>query len=684
ARFWLERAVWADLVPAQIEARRRVGKLVPEDLDNRFELAELLEFSDDGAGALSEWRRLVAIEGIRSRAVPRLVDALFALSIEDEALEWLQRLAADPEATTEQRVQAADELFFRRSYDRARVLYAAVLEREPDHEKALLHLGQIAAWTNDPRAALPMFARRLAVTDADAALVRFYLGETLWTLGETDAARAAHEAALSAYRAMPEPDFTARSCMATMLARLGHRDAATAAYRDLVARSPRDVDLVLDYADMVLQTGDIALVRALAAHAAALAPGEPRVLRLDAAVAARTGDFAGADRAFERILAAAGSDATVLGDQCQLRLEHGDWAAARCSITRWLEVQPHSLAAQRAEHTVHELLADVADAEVHHRRIGGDRMTSIAATGTWMLDERHWLQGRLAAVSQRGMTTSGNGAATADYARIDAAFGIRPWRSDRLAFGLSAAPGCNGDTPVGAFAVGNFEWKEPVLSLQLRLGWHELWDEPLAAAGLGGRRTSIESTSHLELGNGYWASAYAGVDRLDLDPSSGPHRSDLRWRGSAALGFRIVDGDIAMASRFDPLTVPAGPDSPFLAAEPDTTRPWLCNAWVGWQTAHLLGDADLTGALPLLRRDDHLTGSVRVDHHVARAFGLSTTGYAGIDTNRGSSVYGLEAGVTWRPAFGTEVTLAGSHGAALGRSDGSHDRQLHLQVVLRW
>ena len=69
---------------------------------------------------------------------------------------------------------------------------------------------------------------------------------------------------------------------------------------------------------------------------------------------------------------------------------------------------------------------------------------------------------------------------------------------------------------------------------------------------------------------------------------------------------------------------------------------------------------------------------------MARAFGLSTTGYAGIDTNRGSSVYGLEAGVTWRPAFGTEVTLAGSHGAALGRSDGSHDRQLHLQVVLRW
>lgn len=683
-RLWLERAQWADLVPSQVAARRRLAELRPDDHENRYALADLLEFADDRKAALAEWQQLVAVEGIASPAVPRLIDALFALGFEDGAVDWLQKLAADPSATTGQRLQAADELFFRRSYDRARVLYAAVLTTEPANAQALLRMGQIAAWTNDPRTARPFFERRLTATDDDAAMVRFYLGETLWAIGETGAARALHEQALAAFRAQTNPDFAARSCMATMLARLGDRDAAAAAYRDLVARSPRDVDLVLDYADIALQSDDLGLARALAGHAEALAPKQARVLRLSGAVAARSGDFAAADRAFEEVLAEVGSDASVLGDQSQLRRDAGQWAAAKASALRWAEVQPDSLAARRAVTELGELLACVGVAELEVRRIGRDRTTSLALDGTWLLDERHWLQGQVAEVSQRGVTTLGSGSANTDYAELHLAYGVRQGCSDRLLVGIAAAPGAEGDLPVGLFAAGHFTWPEPQLSLDVRMRWHELWADPMAAAALGGRQSGIDVASQLDLGAGCWSALHLGLDSLSIDPDGGSRLSDERVRGEAAFGVRLVDGDVAVTSPFDPLVAPAGPESPFLDAPPSLTRPWLVNTWLGWRSAHLLGDGELAGALPLLRRDDYAAASLRVDHHVARAFGASATGFAGIDLHRNTSVYGIEAALTWRPTFGCELSLSGSHGSSLGRSDGGDVDSLRCQVVLRW
>lgn len=683
-RFWLERAQWADTVPAQIAARRRIAALAPGDLDNRYELADLLEFTDDRRGALVEWQLLVDAEGVTSRAVPRLIDTLFALGAEAEAVDWLQRLAEHPRATAAQRLQAADELFYRRSYDRARVLYAAVLAADPSDARALLRMGQIAAWTNDPRRALQFFERRLAASADDEALVRFYLGEMLWTVGEDARARAEHELALAAFEAVREPDMTARSCVATMLARLGETEAAAAAYRDLVARSPRDLDLVLDYADLALQGGDLGLARALAGHAEVLAPRHARTLRLRGAVAARAGDFAAADRAYDEILREIGSDAAVLGEQSELRLAHGAWSLAQASAARWLDVQPDSVAARRTFWDVYQRLADFGVGGARYRKIGSDRMTTVGVGGTWMLDARRFLQGRIAAVSQRGVTALGSGTAETDYTRIDAAFGWRPGRTDRFLVGITAAPGVEGDLPVGVFAAGSFEWREPFRSLRVRLRWNEVLAEPMAAPALGGRQSAIDVASYVDLGGGLWSSLHAGLDRLEIDPDGGPRQSDGRWRGEAAVGYRIVDGDVAVTSPFDPLAVPAGPDSPFLAASPEVTRPWLCNVWLGWQSAHLLGDAALAGPLPLVRDDDYAVGALRVDRHVAHSFGASATGYAGLDTRGGGSVHGVEAALTWRPSLHTELSIGGRYGEALGRSDDSKDQQVHFQVVVRW
>ncbi len=684
AELWLERAQWANDVPGQIAARMRVRELAPTDFDNRYALADLLEYGDEPDRALTEWCALVEECGLGSPAAPRVVDALFQTGREAEALEWLRRLAERPDATIDDRLRAADQLFWRRSYDRAQALYAAVLRHSPEHPAALLRLGQIAIWTNDPRRARAFLQRRLAATADDAGLVRFYLGEACWTLGEAGAARALHRAALAEFEALAEPDIVTRGCIATMLARLGDLAGATAAYRDLVARSPRDADLVLDYADLALRSGDLGLAGALGEQAAALEPGHPRLMRLLGTIAAERGDLLAADRYYDEVLAREGPDAALLGEQTEMRSARGEWRRALESATAWRRVQPDSVAAVRTETELRERLADVAIGEVEHRRLGDDRGTTVAFGGRIALAEREWLQGRVGYVERRGVTSLGSGRAESEYARLELGWGRRFANDDRFVVGLTASPGVEGDVPIGLFAALDLRFDGPLELLRVRARLHDVWDEPMAAPALGGRRSSIDVAGYTELGRSLWTAFEAGLDRLSIEPDGAADRSDPRWRGEVALGYRLVDGDVAAAARFSPLGATAGPDSPFLLAEPAATRSWLVNTWLSWRAAHLMGDAELATVLPVLPEDEFVTGAVRVDRHVARGHGLSVTGFVGADTNAGDSVWGIETMWTWRPSFHTEVALRGRFGESLGRAGDGEERMLGLQVVTRW
>ncbi|MCR9248697.1 MAG: hypothetical protein NXI31_27020 [bacterium] len=685
AEFWLERAQWAESVPGQIAARRRLAALVPGDNDNRFELASLLEFLGDREAALVAWERLVHELGVRSRALPRYVDALFSSGREAEAVEWLRQLAEHPEATVAERLRAADELFYRRSYDRAQRLYGTVLRDEPAEPRALLRLGQIAIWTNDARRGRQLLERRLAVSPDDAALVRFYLGETLWTLGEAARARAVHERALQEFERAAADDLVSQTCVATMLARLGRHADAAKVYRRLVARSPRDIDLVLDYADLALQLGDLALVHALARQARSLAPEHPRRLRLLAAAAARAGDHIGAEQYYEEVLARTGADATVLGELAQLRTALGEWRSAHRAATQWLQQQPGSGAAMRLESELRERLATTVVTEFRDRRLGEDRTTELALAGRLPLTEREWLQARVATVWQRGSTSlTPAGRASVDYTRLDLGFGQRSGANDRWLVGVTTAPGVAGELPIGAFGALRCEWTEPFRSLEIRGRVNEVWDRPAAAAALGGRRSGLDVLAHVDFGQHYWLACQAGLDRLSLDSDGMARVDDSRWRGQAALGWRLVDGDPAVTAAFDPLAPIAGPDSPFLLADEEVVRPWLVNAWLGWQAAHLIGDGALANVLPLVRDDEFVIAAARVDRFVARGHGLAVTGFTGIETRGGEAVFGLEGAWTWRPAFGAEVVVSGRYGSALGRRENDENRELRCEVVWRW
>ena len=665
--------------------RRTLFELRPEDRDNRHALAGLRAFTGDVHGAVSLWRGLHDDEGISSRAVPHLVDALFDLGDEREALDLLQQLATDPAATTAHRLRAADELFYRRSYDRAQVLYATVLRAEPDHPAALLRLGQIHAWTNQPAAARDLLERRLRVTADEAATVRFYLGEALWATGDEQRARAVQRRSLAELELQTDPDFTTRSLIATMLARLGRRAQAAAAYRELVARNPRDLDLVLDYVDLLFGEGELARASALLVHGAALDADDQRLLRLRGELEQRRGDLRTAEAAFERAIELHGADAGLCSDLGLVRSQLGDWQGALASYERWLQLQTDSDAARRAVGELSDRVAVTGIVSGRSIRLGGDRVTEATVGAVVPVGNRVRWNLRAGHGHYRGATAALGGAvATADVGIVDVAVEVRSGTSARWAAGLNAAPGAPGDLPLGGFVAAQFERAAPYASVELRGYFNELWTEPAAAPGLGGRRSGFGAQIYGELPAGLWLGVTGAAEHLEIDPDGPLWAADTRLSGEITIGRRFLDGDVAVAPRFRPRRVPAAPTSPFPHEVPRDGRDWLASAWLSLQSASLTGDADLPALLPIADSDQHLFVAGRLDHHLAPGLGASLTGNIGADLRNDGDIWGLGVALTWRPNRFAELTLAASRGASLGRANEDDVEELRFEGVLRW
>lgn len=683
-RLWVERAGWAGEPDAEIAARERLLELMPGDAGNRRQLAALLGFAGRTGAAVPLWRRLVAEEGIGSAALPELVAGLSALGRDDEALSLLLAAAEAPAATAADRLRAADEFFYRQDFERAGALYAAVLQTEGEHPLALLRLGQIHAWSGDPDTARGWFERRLRASEADGPLVQFHLGETLWASAPARAADLQRQA-LAAMQLVARPDFATQRMIAAMLARLGRRGEAAAIYRELVARSPRDLHLVLDYVGVLVEDGRLLQADALLRHARALDADSGRVLRQWAELARKRGDPAAADLAYTRAMELHGMDAGILADQAALRRESGDWQGALASVQRWLQLKSDDAVARRMAGDLRDRLAGAAIGTVRALRLGGDRVLEATASAVLPAGDRRRFHVRAGHGHYEGAAAVLGGArASLDTGLLDLALESRLEGSDTWTLGIGAALGAPGDLPVGAFAAANLQGGEPFASLELRACAHELWTEPAVAAALGGRRSGLEARAYAELPGGFWVGATGAAERLEIDPDGGAPAADQRLRGEVSFGRRFLDGDVAVASRFEPRGAPAGPLSPFLLADPDGARGWSAAAWISLQGATLLGDAELPALIPIAKVDEQLSAAGRVDRHLLRGLGGSAAGRIGVDLRSGEQVWGVDLAVTWRPSFGGEVTLAGGHGSAFGRGGGDDVDELRLEAVLRW
>tara|TARA_R110002072_G_scaffold273253_3_gene434068 strand:- start:36675 stop:40319 length:3645 start_codon:yes stop_codon:yes gene_type:complete len=682
---WVERASWAGMTAAEVDARRALLKLQPHDLNNRHALADLLAFAGDTESAVPLWRQLVDEEGIVSAAVPMLVESLFELGREPEALQLLEQLATDSAATNAHRMRAADELFYRRSYDRAKVLYASLLREEPTHLHALLRLGQIHAWSNDPVVARGYLERRLAASEQDGALVRFYLGESLWVTGEPARARQLQVEALAELEGLTAPDFTTRSIIATMLARVGRNREAVTAYRDLVAHSPRDLDLVLDYVDVLVTEGKLDMAVLLLQHGASLDADNQRLLRLLGELETQRGNTRVAEQVLTRAIELHGADAGISADLGGLRYQMGDWRGALASYERWLQLQSDNQVAQRVVGELRDRLAATVVPSGRSLSLGDDRVREATIGAIVPIDNTWQLNLRAGHAEYTGAAQAFAGAKrTTKVGILDLAAEANYGDSMRWGFGMTAAPGAPGNLALGGFATAYFADAVPFASLELRGYFNELWTEPAAAPALNGRRSGLDAQLYRQLPADFWFGAAGAVERLSIDPPLSDPFADLRWRGEVTFGRRFVGTELAVASRFQPRRVPSRPSSPFLFDDAENGERWAVSAWASVQVMSLIGDADLPALLPIADSDQQAFVAGRVDHRLAPGLGCSVSGNVGVDLDDGEQIWGANAALTWRPRPLVELSVALRHASALGRAGGGEVDELHVEGVLRW
>jgi hypothetical protein len=110
----------------------------------------------------------------------------------------------------------------------------------------------------------------------------------------------------------------------------------------------------------------------------------------------------------------------------------------------------------------------------------------------------------------------------------------------------------------------------------------------------------------------------------------------------------------------------------------------MLSAWINAATYQVLGDAEITQLIPLGKQFEYLTLAARFDRQLSDEWGVMIEGYAGRELQEQQSVYGIGAGLGWRPTDTFELALVGAYGSALGRSGDEATFRLRLGLTWRW
>jgi tetratricopeptide (TPR) repeat protein len=685
-RAWIVRTSWAGDLEAETTARELWMQREPDDDANLRRLADLYGAADRRDAAVGVWRRLAEHAGLVSEATLHLIDALFAAGSYDEAIALLEKRANLPNATLAERLKVAEQLFGTQRFDRALRFYMAVLDAEEDHPVALMRAGQIRSWTNDPRGAIPFFARRLRATDDQRAEVHYYLGEAYWSIHDDKKGRRYHTLALEELRARDDRGLQQEVMVAKILSRFGRTDEARPIFEHVVAQRPDDTDLVLDYADSMAAARDLAKARELVDRAKGLAPRRARTMQADGKVLLLERRY---EKAAEVLVEATRLHGPDAGTQSELGRAYelaGEWRPASEAYRRSLTLQADNRDVTRALQRLADRLAPLVHGSLAYRSAGDDRVLELWAQGSLPLRDERWRLGAAVGLSWfRGRAAAVNNGLTDIEEIVGRAQLSAFWRfrhAHTLAGGVELYPGAPGDVPVGGWIGLRLQGQDPYRSLAAHAHGHLLLELPAAAVGLGGRTTGIELALHHDVAERFWAAASLSYASLSLDM---PSADDGLFTGSATFGWRVLDGETRVA---EPLHLDkpalAGLVGTYLEAKPTATRGPLLSLWLNYDAFRLLGDQELASLIPIGERFDYLQLAGRADLHLAPGLGVMAEGYAGYDLDAADPIFGVQAGVTWRPSHGWEITGVAGYGTALGRADDADSFLVRLGLAYRW
>ena len=685
---WAERARWSGDLEGETRARLNLLELAPENAENRSELAGLFDAQNKPQEALAHRRVLAEGKPLDSPEQLRLVDSLMANDHIEEAMALLERRASLPNASVEDQLHVADDLFAKAQYDRAIRFYDAALEDEPENAHALLRQGQIRAWTNSPRAAIPFLERRLAVTDEDGARVRFTLGECYWATQQPRRGTELHTAALDELQAQPERTIEQDVMVAKMLTRFGRHDEARPIFERVLAAMPDNADIVLDYADSMVSSHDLARARTLVDKARAMRPQYARSARLDGVLSMQERDYERAAEVLSDTIRRYGPDAGTAGELARAHLLSGDYRSALDSYRRASLLAGRNTNLEEQIDILSDRLARMLHLHVSARAAGEDRAVTGWLAGSTLLEQgRTRLGVALGASHYSGRAAAVDGGlsdvdTTVFHARIAATH--RFHRRNRVGGGVEFFPGANGNAPVAAWAGAYLTGIDPAWSVRVRGWYNELFTDPTAAAGLGGRSTGAFAEGDYNLGDRFWLGGSVRYERLSLD-FGGATPSDPRLIVGGTLGWRALQGPPRVGEPHR-ITQPFMPGvvGPFRGPDEGRAQNTMLSVWLNASTYQVLGDAELTTLIPLGKRLDYLTVAARFDRPFADGWGFMVEGYAGRELQQEQTVYGVAAGIGWRPRETFELDLVGAYGSALGRSNDEDSFRVRLGLTWRW
>jgi len=687
---WIEHANWAGLIDAEVEARSAWLERHPTDDENLRKLADLLDFAKRYSEAADHWRLLITIDGEGTESERRFLDSLRAADRVEEELRYLMARADRPDLTLEERLFIAERFFAGQWMDVALALYATILTEAPDQPVALLRIGLIRLWGNDPDGATPYLERLFDLEGPGNGELPFYLGEAYAATERQAEAWEMMEIALPLLRTVGELTIPREEMVAKILARTGHLEEAIAIYERLVSQVPDDQNLILDYAVAMVATRRIEDARRVVDMARKLDPDSRRALRMHGQVLAMEEKYDEAIEAFRQGIDKYGPDAGYFADLGQACLDAGRRKEAEEAFGHVLELQPDSKYAGWTRRVLGDLLRTTVEFGGRTKVVAEDETLEAFLSGGFELGDE-WTRG--AFVLGHG-SFSGRSAAVGD-GQVDVvaditSFGVAVFHTfDRewdAGFGLDFYSGRDGAPPFGLWIGGAWRQENPNASVAARIFLNEPFTDPAAAAGLEGNKSGIVvDGSYQHPSATWWVSGTARFRSLSIEvPKSGGITNGQAILGLVA-GYWVHNRGPRVTERLTPRGVPLMHEGTTVAFEPPDDEGIRVSTWLAYTGVRLLSDKELAEALPMGEAFDYVTISGRAEGRVLSGVYYEVEGYAGTDLQDPKVFGGLAAGLAWRPSPGFELRFRAGHGLAFGREDGdTGSTEIRLALTLLW
>jgi Flp pilus assembly protein TadD len=476
--------------------------------------------------------------------------------------------------------------------------------------------------------------------------------------------------------------------VAKILVRLDRIDEARPVFERVLEKAPTDANVVLDYADSMIAARDARKARELVDRAKAVAPRKGRTVLTEGKVAFLERRYEDAARSFAETIRVQGPDAGTEAELGRALELSGEPRPAAEAYRRSLLLQPDNRDMKAAFARLLDETSRVLAGDLLFRTAGDDRVLEAWAQASLPIGERTRLGAALGLGDFSGRAEAVDAGAT-DVEETVAFLGLAGFRNilrqSVVAAGMVAYPGGEGDTPVGGWVDLTLVSAEPHRTFHAEIYGHLLLENPAASPGLGGRVSGIALAGESDLSSRFWVSAQAIYDHLSVDDPADGTVANGRLTGRATLGWRVLDGGKRLGG---PPRLARGRLEGLMGAQlaqpPEETQGPLLDVWATYEGIRLLGDQDLAGLIPVGTDFDYLTLGARSEFHLATGLGAGVDGYAGVDLANSDPIFGVQAGVTWRPKRTAEVFAVVGYGTALGRAGDDDSFLFRLGLNWRW